>query len=130
MRRPRTPFLVTFVLLAAACDKATEPSSVSIAGSWESVSFSGASFRMTMVETARAVEGAGHRAAAGETAAFRIVGANTGRKTSLLFDFDGRDDINFEGEFERRNSATTLEGALFGGGYNGNAIVFQREDRD
>ncbi|HEX6069633.1 MAG TPA: hypothetical protein VFZ18_07405 [Longimicrobiaceae bacterium] len=130
MRRPRTPVLVTFVLLAAACDNATTPSSVSIAGSWESVGFTDANFRMTMVETARAVEGAGHRAAAGETTAFRIVGANTGRKASLLLDFDGRDDINFEGEFEDRNDETTLEGALFGGGYAGDAIVFRRDDSD
>jgi hypothetical protein len=121
---------VTFVLLAAACDNATTTRSVSIAGSWESVNFTDADFRMTMVETARAVEGAGHRAAAGETTAFRIIGANTGRKASLLLDFDGRDDINFEGEFEDQNDVTTLEGALFGGGYDGDAIVFRREEQD
>jgi hypothetical protein len=130
MRPPRAPFLMTLVLLAGACDNATTTRSVSIAGSWESVGFTDANFRMTMVETARAVEGAGHRAAAGETTAFRIIGANTGRNASLLLDFDGRDDINFEGEFQDENDVTTLEGALFGGGYDGDPIVFRRDDED
>jgi hypothetical protein len=122
--------LVFLLMLAAtaACSDSTGPESFSISGTWTSVGFPDADFSMTVVETARAVEGAGHRISAGEASAFRVYGANAGDAASLLLDFDEASDINFEGEFDRDEGATLLQGLLFGGGYAGEAITFQRDE--
>jgi len=82
---------------------------------------------MTVVETARAVEGAGHRVAGGEATAYRVYGANAGQTASLLLDFDDSADINFEGGFERGDGSTLLEGLLYGAGYAGTPITFRRD---
>lgn len=128
MRR-RYPYLsILLVLALGACSDSTGPESFSISGTWNSVGFLNADFSMTVVETARAVEGAGHRIVGGDASAYRVFGANEGRSASLLLDFDGESDINFEGEFDRVEGVTVLTGLLFGGGYSGDAITFQRED--
>jgi hypothetical protein len=119
---------ILLVLVVGACSDSTGPESFSISGTWNSVGFVNADFSMTVVETARAVEGAGHRIQAGDASAYRVFGANEGRTASLLLDFDGESDINFEGEFDRVEGETVLVGLLFGGGYSGDAITFQREE--
>ena len=129
MRKQFLTLLLAAVSLAA-CSDSTGSESFAISGTWQSVGFADAEFSVTIVETARAVEGAGHRTTPQGTDAFRITGANTGRSASLLLDFDGQEDINFEGEFDRADGEVTLTGALFGAGYAGQAIVFQRQDRD
>lgn len=129
MRKQFLTLLIGVVSLAA-CSDSTSSEAFSISGTWRSVSFPGAEFSMTIVETARAVEGAGHRTTPDATDAFRITGANAGRNASLLLDFDGQPDINFEGDFERADGEVTLTGALFGGGYEGQAIVFEQPERN
>ena len=128
MRRRYLSLSILLVLVIGACSDSTGPDSFSISGTWNSVGFVAADFSMTVVETARAVEGAGHRIEAGNASAYRVFGANEGRTASLLLDFDGEADINFEGEFDRVEGVTVLEGLLFGGGYAGEPISFQRED--
>lgn len=128
MRRtlPFLPFALA--LLVSACSKSTEPPVYSIAGTWESTLFSGADIEMTLVETARAVVGAGHWVSPDGTSAFRVSGANVRANASLLLDFDGQEDVNFQGEFEERNDTTYIAGALHGGGYEGESITFRRID--
>src|SRR5690606_20336306 len=104
----------------------TGPDSFSISGTWNSDGFALGDFSMTVVETARAVEGAGHRVVGGVATAYRVYGANEGRSASLLLDFDGEPDINFEGEFTRTEGGTVLQGLLFGSGFVGEPITFQR----
>lgn len=128
MRRRNLYLSALLAMAATACSDSTGPDSFSISGSWNSVGFVAADFSMTVVETARAVEGAGHRIVGGTASAYRVFGANEGRSASLLLDFDGEDDINFEGEFERIEGETILEGLLFGGGFAGEPITFQREE--
>jgi hypothetical protein len=129
MRRRNSPVVVLMLVLAmAGCSDSTGPESFSISGTWNSVGFLNVDFSMTVVETARAVEGAGHRIMAGNASAYRVFGANEGRTTSLLLDFDDEADINFEGEFDRVEGVTVLDGLLFGGGYAGTPITFQRQD--
>lgn len=127
MRRRYSLLMVMLVVVTAACGDSTGPENFSISGTWTSVGFSGADFSMTVVETARAVEGAGHRVAGGEAMAYRVYGANAGQTASLLLDFDDSDDINFEGEFARGDGSTLLEGLLYGAGYAGTPITFRRE---
>lgn len=111
------------------CSDSTGPESYSIAGTWTSAGFAEADFSFTVVETARAVEGAGHRVVGGVATAFRVNGANAGQRASLHFDFDDEPDVNFEGEFgEDDDDVRILEGSLFGGGYSGAAITFQRTE--
>ena len=121
------PLLLAMIAGAAACSDSTGPESFSIAGTWTSAGFAVSDFSFTVVETARAVEGAGHRITGGTATAFRVAGANAGQRASLLFDFDDEPDVNFEGEFsEGDDDARLLQGRLFGGGYAGAEIVFQR----
>lgn len=128
MRRGYSAVVGLLVAFAVAgCSDSTGPESFSISGTWTSVGFVDADFSMTVVETARAVEGAGHRISGGSASAYRVYGANAGRSASLLFDFDNAEDLNFEGTFEREDGVTTLEGLLFGGGYAGDPITFQRD---
>ena len=129
MRKQFLALLIS-VLSLTACSDSTGSEAFSISGTWRSVNFADAEFSMTIVETARAVEGAGHRTTPEATDAFRITGANAGRNASLLLDFDGQQDVNFEGEFERADGEVTLTGALYGSGYAGEPIVFQQDDRD
>jgi len=126
MRSILAILLLLTSLAMGSCSDSTGPQTFSISGTWTSVGFAGADFSMTVVETARAVEGAGYRIAGGQATAYRVVGANAGQRASLLLDFDGQEDINFEGAFERQEDATVLEGLLFGGGYSGAPITFQR----
>lgn len=128
MRRGNSILLLLAALLLGACSDSTGPESFSISGTWTSAGFSDADFSMTVVETARAVEGAGYRISAGEAEAYRVYGANAGDRASLLLDFDQVEDINFEGEFQRQDGVTLLEGFLFGGGYSGQPITFQRDE--
>jgi hypothetical protein len=130
MRRRFLFFLIMLVAQAAACSDSTGPESFSISGTWRSVDFGDAQFSMTIVETARAVEGAGYRMSGGEASACHVIGAHTGREASLLLDFDDRADINFEGEFAREEGETALRGELYGGGYSGQEITFRRAEED
>ncbi|HEX6927422.1 MAG TPA: hypothetical protein VF167_18495 [Longimicrobiaceae bacterium] len=128
MRSTVTILLLLTSLVVGGCSDSTGPQTFSISGTWTSVGFAGADFSMTVVETARAVEGAGYRITGGQATAYRVFGANAGQRASLLLDFDDQEDINFEGTFERQENATVLEGLLFGGGYSGAPITFQREE--
>lgn len=121
--------LMALVVGLAGCSDSTGPQSFSIAGTWTSAGFAEADFSFTVVETARAVEGAGHRVTGGVATAFRVSGANAGQRASLHFDFDDEPDINFEGEFtEDDDDVRLLEGRLFGGGYSGAEVTFQRSE--
>lgn len=128
MRRPFLPFLLVLILLAAGCGDSTGPESFPISGTWRSIGLADVVFGVTIVETARAVEGAGHLISGEQASACRVIGANDGQRASLLFDFDDRDDINFEGEFDREDGETVLIGSLHGGGYSGEQVTFVRED--
>lgn len=121
--------LIAAVVGLVGCSDSTGPESFSISGTWTSAGFADADFSFTVVETARAVEGAGHRVMGGQATAFRVSGANAGQRASLHFDFDDEADVNFEGQFaEGDDNVRLLEGRLFGGGYSGAEVTFQRGD--
>ena len=121
--------LIAAVVGTMGCSDSTGPESFSISGTWTSAGFADADFSFTVVETARAVEGAGHRVRDGVATAFRVSGANAGQRASLHLDFDDEPDVNFEGAFAEDDSdVRLLEGRLFGGGYSGAEITFQRSD--
>jgi len=127
MGRRAFAMLMAAGLTLSGCSDSTGPEIFAISGTWTSVDFPDAQFSMTVVETARAVEGAGHRLQDEEAVAFRVYGANAGQRASLLLDFEEESDINFEGVFSRGDAnGTLLDGLLFGGGYAGEPITFQR----
>ena len=127
MGRRAFAVLMAVGIMLSGCSDSTGPEVFAISGTWTSVNFPDAEFSMTVVETARAVEGAGHRVQGGDAVAFRVYGANAGQRASLLLDFEEESDINFEGEFSRGDeNGTLLEGMLFGGGYAGESVTFQR----
>lgn len=128
MRRRHFYFPALLILAIAGCSDSTGPDNFSISGTWNSAGFAFGDFSMTVVETARAVEGAGHRIVGGVASAYRVHGANEGRVASLLLDFDDQPDINFEGEFERVDGETVLQGLLFGAGFAGEPITLQRQE--
>lgn len=127
----RTPyFLGVFCLLLSACSNSTEPRIYSIAGTWRSVGLAGVDIEMTLVETARAIVGAGYWTTATTSDAFRTSGANVGTSASLLLDFDGREDVNFTGRFEEESDETRLVGTLHGGGFRAQPVSFQLVEED
>ena len=128
MRRRLYLMMTLLIPALAACSDSTGPDSFSISGTWNSAGFATGDFSMTVVETARAVEGAGHRVVGGVATAYRVYGANEGSSASLLLDFDGEPDINFEGEFVSTEDGRALEGLLFGSGFVGEPITFQRQE--
>lgn len=125
----RNRFAVLFLVLLApltGCSDSTGPENFTISGTWTSVDFPEAEFSLTVVETARAVEGAGRVVSGGVATAYRVFGANAGQTASLLMDFEGGDDVNFEGEFQSGEGVTILEGLLYGGGFSATPITFHR----
>ena len=120
--------LLSLLPLVAACSETTGPDNFTISGTWTSNGFPGAEFSMTVVETARAVEGAGHVISGGFAVAYRVFGANAGQTASLLLDFEGGQDVNFEGEFQEGDGVTILDGFLYGGAYAGAPITFERSE--
>lgn len=127
MGRRALAILMAVGVFSSGCSDSTGPEIFAISGTWTSVNFPDAEFSMTVVETARAVEGAGHRLQGDDAVAFRVYGANAGQRASLLLDFEEENDVNFEGAFSRGDeNGTLLEGMLFGGGYVGEAVTFQR----
>lgn len=123
----RTILLLPFLVLAAftACQTTTVPERRELLGSWESKGFPGATVRMTLSETARAVRGAGSWLTLLEADAFSVDGALAVDEVSLLFDFDTRPAINFQGYFEDED---VLVGTLTGDGYRRQRITFERQD--
>lgn len=116
---------VVLALSLLGCQNATVPEQRDIFGSWISRSFPGGTVRMTLTETARAVEGAGSFVTPTSADAFGASGALADDEISLLFDFDSRENVNFQGYF---SDDDVMEGTLSGGGFNQTAIIFDRED--
>ena len=108
-----------------ACQTATTPERRELLGSWASSGFPGATIRMTVTETARAVQGAGSWLTLNGAEAFQVSGAFASDEVSLHFEFDGRPDINFQGYFEE---ADILVGHLTGDEYRRQPIRLERED--
>lgn len=124
----RSVKLLTFVLLtvvAAGCQNTTVPERRDIFGSWISRSFPEGTLRMTLTETARAVEGAGSYVTETTAEAFRASGALADDEISLLLEFDTRENVNFQGVFTDED---TIEGSLTGGGFSRVPVVLARED--
>ncbi|HET8657083.1 MAG TPA: hypothetical protein VFL93_16275 [Longimicrobiaceae bacterium] len=116
-------------LLLAACSNNSAPPVYSAVGTWQSVGFAPADVQMTLVETARSPAGAGRWIMTDSAAAFRVTGAHVDTDISLLFDFDGRSDVSLAGVFRPgtgKDAPTQIAGALFGGGFSGDSIVFER----
>ena len=124
MRLPKLALLVATAVLAG-CQTSTTPERREILGSWESTGFPGATVRMTLAETAREVAGAGSWLTLVDAWAFDVEGAVAREEVSLLFVFDTRADINFQGRFEDED---ILVGWLTGDGYRRQAIRFERTE--
>jgi hypothetical protein len=123
--------LLAGLLLTAACSNTSAPAVYSAVGTWQSVGFTPADVQMTLVETARSPAGAGRWIMTDSAAAFRVTGAHVDSLITLLFDFDGRSDVSLEGTFRpgKGDHATTqIVGSLFGGGFSGEAITFERQE--
>ncbi|HET7321008.1 MAG TPA: hypothetical protein VFI96_00760 [Longimicrobiaceae bacterium] len=121
MRKPLACLLG--LLLLAGCHNATAPKVFSIVGSWRSDDFAPATIDMTLVETGRSPVGAGRWATNDSVFAFRVTGAHVSNDVSLVFDFDGRADIDFQGSFQDLgNDSTLLAGALYGSGFDGDSL--------
>lgn len=129
----RRPLLIPLCVLAlAACSNTNSPTIYSTAGSWRSRDFAPASVKITLVETARSTSGAGRWATTADADAFRVTGAHADSTVSLLFDFDGREDITFEGKFRKldvgSNNVTVMAGQLYGGGFHGEDFVLEPDE--
>ena len=116
---------VVLALSIGGCQNATVPEQRDIFGSWISRSFPGGTLRMTLTETARAVEGAGSLVTTTSAEAFGATGALADDEISLLLEFDTRGNINFQGFFRDDD---VMEGTLSGGGFNRTPVIFDRED--
>ena len=125
----RRPLLLSLGLLplAAACNPTASAPAFSTLGAWRSQSFAPATVQLTLVETARSSSGAGRWVTPTEALAFRVTGAHSGSDVSLLFDFDGRADITFEGRFRQQTigeaRVSVMAGQLYGGGFRGDSLT-------
>lgn len=119
--------IVLFGLTAIlGCQGTTTPERRELSGSWETTAFPGATIRMTLTETAREVRGAGSWLTVVDAYGFGIGGALTGDEFSLLFTFDNRPDINFQGSFDGED---ILKGRFAGDGYRREQqVIFERID--
>jgi hypothetical protein len=129
----RRPLLIPLCVLAlAACSDTNNPTIYSTAGAWRSRDFAPASVVVTLVETARSTSGAGRWSTAGTASAFRVTGAHSDSTVSLLFDFDGREDVTFEGKFRRQemgnDNVIVMAGRLFGGEFQGEDFVLEPDE--
>jgi hypothetical protein len=129
----RRPLLIPLCLLAlAACSNTNSPTIYSTAGAWRSRDFAPASVKLTLVETARSTSGAGRWATDAGANAFRVTGAHADSAVSLLFDFDGREDITFEGKFRKQDvgskNVVVMAGQLFGGEFHGEDFVLEPDE--
>ena len=128
----RTLLLPLCLLGFAACKSTTGPTLFSTAGAWRSQGFAAADVRVTLVETARSTSGAGRWQSDTDAHAFAVAGAHADSTVSLLFDFDGRDDITFEGRFRQQDDGagrvTVMVGQLYGGGFRGESFVFEPDE--
>lgn len=125
----RRPFLLSLfsLLLAVGCSNPSAPDEVSIIGDWTSTGIDSLDIRMTLSETARAINGAGSWLTPTQQLAFQVQGAQVAQSISLLFAFKDTPNIHFHGEFLRTTSDTlTMTGELIGGSYRGSRIVFVR----
>jgi hypothetical protein len=111
-------------LLLTACEGATVPERREVLGSWVSQEMPGTTIRMTLAETARSVDGAGHWLSPADARAFRVFGALARDEVSLLLDFGNGETINFQGFFR---SADSMQGLLTGNGFREQGISFDRE---
>ena len=109
----------------AACQGTNVPEQRDLLGSWISTGFAQGTIRMTLTETARAVEGAGSWVTTTSAEAFGVSGAVADDEVSLLLEFDGRADINFQGAF---TDDDVIEGVLSGSGFQRTPIILDRQD--
>ncbi len=116
---------VLLLLSALGCQNSNLPERRDVFGSWVSRSLPDGTIRMTLTETARAVEGAGSFVTGNSADAFAATGAIADDEVSLLFRFDDRGNINFQGYFPDDD---VMEGTLTGGGFNRLPVIFDRED--
>lgn len=120
-------FTLFFLFLAAAaasgCQGATIPERRDIVGSWETKGFTGATIQMTLTETARSVTGAGSWLTVEDDYSFGASGALAVDEVSLLFDFDERPSITFQGYFSEDD---VIQGAFTGDGYRRTPVTFER----
>ncbi len=112
-------------VLLVGCGGTTAPSRRELLGSWVSTDIPGITIRMTLAETARAVEGAGSWLTAQNAFPFGVSGALARDEVSLLLEFSGREDLNFQGFFQDDD---ILDGRLSGGEFRDRAITFKREE--
>ena len=77
----------------------------------------------------RSTSGAGRWSTAASANAFRVTGAHADSTVSILFDFDGQEDITFEGKFRKQavgnDNVTVMAGQLYGGGFEGEDFVLE-----
>jgi hypothetical protein len=129
----RRPLLIPLCVLAlAACSNTNGPTIFSTAGAWRSRDFAPASVVVTLVETARSTSGAGRWSTGAEASAFSVTGAHSDSTVSLLFDFDSREDVTFEGKFRKQEvgdrNVTVMAGQLYGGEFHGEDFVFEPDE--
>lgn len=124
LKRLTAAVMLLAALGMAACDQTTSPERRELLGSWESEGLPGVVIRMTVAETARAVDGAGGWTDERGSAAFRVQGAIARDRTALYFDFSEREDVTFQGQFAGDDR---INGFLFGGGFEGVPVSFVRD---
>lgn len=129
----RRPLLIPLCVLAlAACSNTNSPTIYSTAGAWRSRDFAPASVVVTLVETARSTSGAGRWSTDADASAFRVTGAHADSTVSLLFDFDGREDVTFEGKFRKQDmggrNVIVMAGQLYGGEFHGEDFVLEPDE--
>lgn len=115
--------IAALLLASTACQGTTVPQRRDIVGSWETKSFTGATVRMTLSETARAVTGGGSWLTVEDDWALEVTGALAVDEVSLLFTFDERESIAFQGYFSEDD---VMVGTLTGDGYRRAPITFER----
>lgn len=117
-------FALLAIVLTAGCEGTTLPERREILGSWAAGAPGNVTIRMTVAETARSVDGAGAWVSPTDEHAFRVFGAIARDEVSLIFDFAGTENVNFQGYFQ---DADAIVGTLTGNGLREVAVTFERD---
>lgn len=113
------------VTLFWGCQTTAGPERRDLLGTWMSDDVPGVTIRLTVAETARAVEGAGAWMETEGAHAFQVSGAFATDELALHLNFAERADVTFLGFFQDED---TLEGTLSGGEFNATPVSFRREE--
>lgn len=116
------------LVLVAACSDGDDPQVPEMTGTWSGLIFldedNPITFEMTVLERDHLVSGSGFlRFEVGPAIATTVEGIHVHPNVSFTGSGARLPDFNFTGVFQDR---TTIRGQLFGGGFEGDSLTFDR----